>query len=433
MSHWSQWLGLVALGVMAPGLGRAAGTGSLGVYWVDVEGGGATLIVTPAGESVLIDTGLDNPRDPARIARVAKDVARLTQIDHLVVTHFDIDHHGGAAELSKLIPIRRVYDPGDEIGQAEPMYVKYVAWRKTVPYTVLKAGDAMPLREAEGTARIGLTCLAAAQQFLAAGPEHKPNPIPASEAPEYPEDRSENRQSIVLLLRFGEFEFYDGADLTGRLEAKFALPVNLVGEVDIYQVTHHGLDISNNPVLVRSLAPTVTVMNNGERKGCGPKTRAALKATTSIQANYQLHKNLAPNADNTPDELIANLGPGADCKGNHIELHVAPDGAAHAAETVLLVAEAHVGQGGRLAVPCGRAARVGTRAPAPAADDTLGAARRAARVLSSAARVIILGVDVVAPFGGIAVHVHEAPGIGRHLPHGARGAASVVGEPGELA
>ncbi|HPD15307.1 MAG TPA: MBL fold metallo-hydrolase [Planctomycetota bacterium] len=336
MSNWL--LGLAALVLLVPCVGMSAEAARLSIYWVDVEGGGATLIVTPAGESVLVDTGLDNPRDPGRIAKVARDVAGLKQIDHLVVTHFDIDHHGGAAELSKLIPIRRVYDQGGEIGRPEPMYVKYVAWRKTMPYTVLKPGDTLPLRQAEGAARASLTCLAAAQQFIAPGPDHKPNPIPASEAPEYPEDKSENRQSVVLLLRFGAFEFYGGADLTGRLEAKLVLPVNLVGEVDVYQVTHHGLDLSNNPVLVRSLAPTVTVMTNGDRKGCGPRTRAVLKATPSIQANYQLHKNLAPDADNTPDELIANLGPGSECKGNHIELQVAPDGAAY---TVRIPATGH--------------------------------------------------------------------------------------------
>jgi len=320
-------------------IGCAAGVRDMSIYWADVEGGGATLIVTPTGESVLVDTGLDNPRDPARIAKVAREVAGLKQIDHLVVTHFDVDHHGGAAELAKLIPIRRVYDPGVERPKPEPMYVKYLAWRKTVPYTVLKPGDAVPLRQAEGAPKLSLTCLAAGQQFIAPGPEHKPSTIPASELPEYPVDNSENRESIVLLLRVGSFEFYDGADLTGRLEGKLVHPVNLVGEVDVYQVTHHGLDLSNNPVLVRSLAPTVTVMNNGDRKGCGPKTRAALRATPSIQANYQLHKNLAPKADNTPDELIANFDTEAACKrANHIELHVAPDAASY---TIRIPATGH--------------------------------------------------------------------------------------------
>ena len=131
--------------------------------------------------------------------------------------------------------------------------------------------------------------LASGKQFIGS------QPPPA--ASDYPEDRSENANSIVLLLRFGEFEFLDAADLTLRLEAQLVQPVNLPGKVDVYQVNHHGLDQSNNPALINAVEPTVTVMNNGHRKGCGPRTRAALKACKSVEANYQLHKNLKPGAD----------------------------------------------------------------------------------------------------------------------------------------
>lgn len=330
--HQAAWLCAAVLALFA-GCARTAPGGTndrpLRIYWVDVEGGAATLIVTPAGESVLVDTGMDGGRDPDRIARLAKGPAGLKRIDHLVITHFDVDHHGGAAELSRRIPIARVYDPGGRRRGPHASYTKYLAFRKTVPYAVLKAGEAIPLRQADGAAKLSIECLAAAGKFIPPGPGHKRNPIAASESPEYPADRSENANSIVLLMRFGRFDFLDAADLTGRLELKLVCPVNLVGEVDVYQVNHHGLDMSNNPVLVRSVRPTVTVMNNGHRKGCQPRTRKALTSTPSIRANYQLHKNLAPGADNTPDELIANHGPAETCKANHIELHVAADASSY--------------------------------------------------------------------------------------------------------
>lgn len=324
-------LSLTVVLVFAISVGCAAAEPAdkrLGVYWVDVEGGGALLIVTPARESVLIDTGMDGDRDPGRIAAVARDVAGLKQIDHLVVTHFDIDHHGGAAEVHKRIPISHVYDPGPPNGTPQAGYDKYVAFRKTVPYTVLKPGDAIPLRQTEGTSALSLTCLAAAQAFIAPAKDARPTSLPA-DLPEYPVDKSENAHSIVLLLRFGGFEFLHTADLTGRLEIKLVSPVNLVGEVDVFQVAHHGLDLSNNPALVRAIQPTVTVMPNGHRKGCQARVRAALKGVPSIQANYQLHKNLAPKADSTSEELIANTAPAETCKGNHIELHAAPDGSSY--------------------------------------------------------------------------------------------------------
>ena len=129
--------------------GEPAAAKSLRIYWTDVEGGAATLIVTPAGESVLVDTGMDNDRDPPRIAKTAKEIAGLEQIDHLVVTHFDVDHHGGAAELNKRIPIRKVYDPGDEGSRPQATFDKYKAFRATVPYAVLKPGDAVKRPELE--------------------------------------------------------------------------------------------------------------------------------------------------------------------------------------------------------------------------------------------------------------------------------------------
>ena len=319
----------IVLGLFAAGASGGADNKQLDIYWVDVEGGAATLIVTPAGESVLVDTGLDGSRDPGRIARLAKEVAGIKAIDHLVITHFDVDHHGGAAELSKRIPIRRVYDPGNRRAGPHPTYEKYLAFRKTSTYAALRPGQTIPLRQADGAARLSITCLAAAKELIRPAPEHKPNPIRASASPDYPIDRTENAQSIVLLLRFGEFRFLDTADLTGQLERRIVCPVNRVGRVDVYQVAHHGLDRSNNPVLIRSIQPTVTVMNNGHFKGCEPKTRAALKATASIRANYQLHKNLRRGADNTADELIANFEPAKTCKANHIELHVAADGSSY--------------------------------------------------------------------------------------------------------
>ena len=138
-------------------------------------------------------------------------------------------------------------------------------------------------------------------------------------------DNSDNANSVVLLLSFGSFRFFDAGDLTWNMEHKLICPTNLIGTVDVYQVTHHGLDVSNNPVLVRSLAPRVTIMNNGVTKGCQPETFLTLKSAPSIQAIYQVHRNERADAqNNAPLEFIANHE--KECQANYIKLSVDPQG-----------------------------------------------------------------------------------------------------------
>src|SRR5689334_12093051 len=80
---------------------------TLDIYFIDVEGGQATLIVTPDRQSLLVDGGYAGfeQRDPNRVAAAARD-AGLDQFDYGLATHFHPDHVGAIPALSRLIPVR---------------------------------------------------------------------------------------------------------------------------------------------------------------------------------------------------------------------------------------------------------------------------------------------------------------------------------------
>jgi beta-lactamase superfamily II metal-dependent hydrolase len=282
---------------------------SLRFVFVDVEGGAATLIVTPAGESILIDSGNPGERDAGRIAAAARE-AGVTEISHYVTTHWHSDHFGGIAALTKTLPVRAVYghavpDPLPTDINAELM----AAWKGLASQPVfLKAGDEIALKRRRGTPRLKLRVLAADGLVLGEKAGAPPITTCANGHEAKPEDPSDNARSLVLHLSYGEFDLLAGGDLTWNIEHKLACPQKIVPKVDVYLVNHHGLDTSNHPALIDALAPEVAIVNSGPRKGAEPTTMAYLLKQLRDVGVFQIHRNVRDGAVNAEPSRVANDG-----------------------------------------------------------------------------------------------------------------------------
>ncbi len=301
----------------------------LDIYFIDVEGGAATLIVTPSGESILTDCGWprEDGRDAKRIEHVARYVAGLSQIDHCLITHWHTDHYGGIEALAKLMPVKRYWDRGipqqaTDGARDFPMLIEAYRRANGGQSRALEAGDSIPLAS-EGR-RLSLKVLAANGRVVGEGQKELPMSCDRHPAAPVPDD-SDNMRSLALLLSYGRFQFLNCGDLTWNIEHKLACPKNRVGQVDLWQVTHHGAPQSGNPALVEAIQPRCAVEQNGPRKGGSPQTFATLKKSPTLEALYQVHRNVDSGPqNNTSPERIANME--EKCEGRPIRARLAPDG-----------------------------------------------------------------------------------------------------------
>ena len=286
---------------------------TLQVYVVDVEGGNATLIVGPTGESALIDTGnggANAARDAGRIVDAARD-AGLTQIDHLITTHWHGDHFGGMAELASNIPIRAYYDPGPSV-QGQPNTVAFLSdvypgLVAEASRTIVDPGDSISIDGLEWTiVTAGGDVL---DSNLAGGGGQ--NPYCSSFEPQGP-DTGENAQSVGSHIRFGEFTALHPGDITWDVEGALMCPENHIGTVDALFVGHHGQGPaspfgSNTPQLGNALAPRVSLINNGTRKGGQPESMNVILNSPGLEDVWMSHFSLLGGQEYTvPGIFIAN-------------------------------------------------------------------------------------------------------------------------------
>jgi beta-lactamase superfamily II metal-dependent hydrolase len=293
-------------------------------YFVDTEGGQSTLILLPNQQVLIVDTGNPGERDTGRIARVLTEELGKTHIDYLLTTHYDIDHWGGVPGLAEQFSVGQYLDHGDTVYDGGSAPAAYLELAQAGERRILEVGDEVELGE------VTLDIVSSNAEVLseplpgvpdAANPHCEGAAVPSGNA-------DENSSSVGFVLRFGSFEFLDLADLLFVLEDELACPVNLLGQVDLYLTTHHGLTRSGAPQLVAALEAQAAVMNNGPRKGGGGTTWDTLAAAPGGMEVWQLHRVLTADADqNAPVAQIANLEEGGADEAHYLRVVARSSGA----------------------------------------------------------------------------------------------------------
>ncbi len=281
--------------------------GKLLIYSIDVEGGQSTLLVSPSGASLLVDAGWpgNKGRDAERIRAAMRD-AGITKIDHLLVTHYHMDHVGGVPELvTEGVPIGEFLDHGENREDSDVTRHDYAAYLKAIqgkPHRIVHPGDSIDL------AGLSVVVLTADGEHVRAIPGVTPqHNAYCTDEPQADADPSENARSVGILVTYGKFHFLDLGDLTKAKEIALVCPNNPIPPIDLYLVTHHGMNLSSARAIVDAIHPRVAIMNNGAHKAGSPEAWQTVHDSPGMQDLYMLHTAEGSDAaHNSTEALIAN-------------------------------------------------------------------------------------------------------------------------------
>jgi competence protein ComEC len=298
-----------AIAAVVLSLGLASSARTLDIFFIDVEGGQATLVVTPAGQSLLIDAGYAGRgnRDPERILAVTRE-AGIDHIDYVLITHFHPDHVGGLPTLASQIPIGTFVDYGEPMGtdrMALGGFKAYETVRRLGNHIQPRPGDRLPLIGVEADI-VSSDGMLLSEPLAGAGDSNDA----CGMVEDQPSDGTENFRSMGLQLQFGAFRFVDLGDLSGNTLTRLVCPINLVGQASVYLVAHHGNYDSHAPEVLAALRPRVAIMNNGATKGGAPESFATLRGPFGPEDLWQLHASRNKGAQNSSDSFIANVDEG---------------------------------------------------------------------------------------------------------------------------
>jgi len=236
-------------------LSRAQTNGRFQLHFIDVGQGDSALLISPRGETVLFDNGVNG--------NCAKPVEYLTKlqlsgIGYQIASHYHSDHIGCTAEVLAEFPLRKTaFDRGSSYNSAA--YRRYIAATAS-KREMAAAGTTVTL---DGNSPHPVTVKIVA---LNGGGISTTN---------------ENDLSVVALVKFENFAAVIGGDLSGYKAGSYedieTSVAPKVGRVEVYKVHHHCSRYSTNATWLETTQPKVGIISTGDGNGYGHPTEECLE------------------------------------------------------------------------------------------------------------------------------------------------------------
>jgi competence protein ComEC len=324
-------------------------------YLVDIGHGNVAFVISPSGETMLLDCG-----PTWALNKITSFIEQhdIKKIDYLVVSHFEDDHMGAVAALAKKVPIVNFVDHGESVtynktdewwkqrrapwarvGMGEQDNKRFDAYkeaRAAAHHIPVKPGDKVPVKGLDAT-------------IVTAGGHELTMPLPGAgqanpacaQVPKRSEDDAEDGQSVGILLANGNFRFIYLGDLTWQSSTRLFCPSNKVGTVDAYLVTHHAQSMGNqlgdyyqglsccSIAEVSALHPRAGLVSMGkEGHKFGNSEAIETVRSQKYMDLWQTEKITAGGESgfNAPDDHISNIGGPATERVPYLQLDANPDG-----------------------------------------------------------------------------------------------------------
>jgi beta-lactamase superfamily II metal-dependent hydrolase len=256
----------------------------LDIYCLNVGQGDATLVVSPSGQTMLVDGGENEMGSSVIIPFL--EAHGIATLNYMVATHMESDHIGGLDEVARSFMPAVAYDHG---GMLEtPTYQDYVSAISAVRRTIVP-GQIIDLG---GGVTVLCKCVNGAMDDG------------SSLSVE-----NENDRCVGLLVKHGFFEFWVSGDLGGGelgQEDMESFVSPSIGEIDVLRVNHHGSDSSTNRVFLSDLQPGVAIISVGESNLHGHPAQGVLDRLGNEESIRAIVQTTAGTGNYHPKAYVVN-------------------------------------------------------------------------------------------------------------------------------